>query len=338
VGGTELSPLSGAPRSPVGGRASQDAAGECLARSGRQPLPAPGAAGGQDPSTAGRSHPGSKAVFLGAVALLWLVGLLHRVCARSSPSGPVARPRLTDVFRPLEARERAVRTKAPGASTSGRVYGRPRSSVNRARRRAWPAWRRGWPAWRAGPVRLGCKCLSPGSGFCRSAPAGSRQELRQPGPTRPEPRRHSPGPDRRHCQIPPRAALWSSSGRSEPSARPRTRNSCSSSSSAGPPRPIRDTNPALARLPVESDNVHGGTRSGRRPGTRPRTRPRTQQGPVSNSASDPASDSAATRLESGLGLGRDRLGPRIEPRERGVGRPCMDTPGEYADSPATAPC
>ena len=45
---------------------------------------------------------------------------------------PRGRPRLPEGFRPLEARERAVRTKAPGASTSGRVYGRPRSSVNRA--------------------------------------------------------------------------------------------------------------------------------------------------------------------------------------------------------------
>src|SRR6185369_11264863 len=56
--------------------------------SGCQPLSAAGSAGRQDATATGRLHPGAKAVFLGAVALLRLKGLFgHRDCPGSSPSG-----------------------------------------------------------------------------------------------------------------------------------------------------------------------------------------------------------------------------------------------------------
>ena len=76
------------PRSPAGGRASRVAASMCRARSsGRQPLPTASPARGQDAAAARRPHSGAEAVLLGAVTLLGLVGLLHRACLGSSPSG-----------------------------------------------------------------------------------------------------------------------------------------------------------------------------------------------------------------------------------------------------------
>ena len=62
------------------------------------------------------------------------------------PRGP---PPVDGWFRPLEARERAVRTKAPGASTSRRVYGRPRSSVKPRPAPGGPGVARVGPGWLA---------------------------------------------------------------------------------------------------------------------------------------------------------------------------------------------
>ena len=88
AGGIASSPAPGAPRSPAGGRASRGATGSGRARpSGRQALPTASPACGQDAASAGGLHPGAEAVFLGAMSLLGLVGLLHRGCAGSSPSG-----------------------------------------------------------------------------------------------------------------------------------------------------------------------------------------------------------------------------------------------------------
>ena len=55
--------------------------------SGRQPFSTASSTGRHDPPTTGRLHPGAEAVLLGAVALLWLKGLLHLDCPGSSPSG-----------------------------------------------------------------------------------------------------------------------------------------------------------------------------------------------------------------------------------------------------------
>src|SRR4029077_8681917 len=88
VGGTAWSLAPGAPRSPEGGRASRGATGIGRARpADRQTLPTASPASGQDSTAAGGLHPGAEAVFLGAMPLLGLVGLLHRGCAGSSPSG-----------------------------------------------------------------------------------------------------------------------------------------------------------------------------------------------------------------------------------------------------------
>jgi hypothetical protein len=75
------------PQSPAGGRASRAAAEGRARLSGRQALATAGPARGQDAASARRFHAGAEAVLPGAVALLGLVGLLHRACARSSPSG-----------------------------------------------------------------------------------------------------------------------------------------------------------------------------------------------------------------------------------------------------------
>ena len=132
AGGTARSHRPGAPGSPSDGRASRAAAPWLRARwSGRQPLATARPTRGDDPSTAGGPHPGAEAVLLGAMALLGLVGLLHRGCARSSPSG------LGDCgSRPLEAHERAGRSEALGAfdvpGIIGTGLGRVSNSVGRA--------------------------------------------------------------------------------------------------------------------------------------------------------------------------------------------------------------
>jgi len=77
--------------------------------------------------------------------------------------GPRGPPPAVGCFRPLKARERAVRTKAPGASTSERVYGPLRASVKRGE-----AARRG-PAGR-----------DPKAGLPRRLP-GDRVGARSPG-------------------------------------------------------------------------------------------------------------------------------------------------------------
>ena len=82
--------------------------------SGRQPLSTTCPSCCDHAPTTGSPHPGAEAVFLGAVALLGLVGPLHRDCPGSSSSGLGRRS-----CRPLKARKRAGRQKARGASSSG---------------------------------------------------------------------------------------------------------------------------------------------------------------------------------------------------------------------------
>jgi hypothetical protein len=108
-------------------------------RSDRQLLASAGAAGGQHSASSGGLHPGAEAVFLGAMPLLRLKGLLHRlVCF--SPFG-------LGVRIPRKARERAWRpealwrvcrriicTRGLGCQTSG-GFGRP---PPRRRGRSWP--------------------------------------------------------------------------------------------------------------------------------------------------------------------------------------------------------
>ena len=88
MGGTGWSRFPGAPRNPAGGRASRAAAKVRRARrSGCQPLSTASSASCQDAPAAGRPHSGAKAMLLGAVSLLRLIGLLHLGCPGSSPSG-----------------------------------------------------------------------------------------------------------------------------------------------------------------------------------------------------------------------------------------------------------
>ena len=111
----------GAPQSPAGGRASRAAAGGRARSSGRQALATASPARGQDAASARRFHAGAEAVLPGAVALLGLVGLLHRACARSSPSGLG----VPSVIRPQKARKRADRPMhGRGAFNVRRMIGR----------------------------------------------------------------------------------------------------------------------------------------------------------------------------------------------------------------------
>jgi hypothetical protein len=121
AGAIGSSPSPGAPRSPAGWRASRAAAGGRARPSGRQALATAGPACGQDTAAARTLHSGAKAVFLGAVALLGLEGLLrHRACAESSPSGLGV-----SVIRPQKARKRADRPMhGRGAFIVRRMIGR----------------------------------------------------------------------------------------------------------------------------------------------------------------------------------------------------------------------
>ena len=151
--GTGRSRRPGAPGSPSVARAPRDAAPlPRVRRSGGQPLAAARAASGQDSPAPGGPHPGAEAVLLGAMALLWLVGLLHRGCARSSPS----RPRVRRCYRPLKARERAGRTQAHGAFDVRPDYGTRQEGCQTWRHRPWgPVGRSSDPPAPspAGPIR-----------------------------------------------------------------------------------------------------------------------------------------------------------------------------------------
>jgi hypothetical protein len=116
AGATEWRRAPGLPRSPAGGRASRAAAVGRARSSGRQALATASPACRQDAASARRLHAGAEAVFPGAVTLLGLVGLLHRACARSSPSG-------LGGSRPSATPEGTQNTPSPSAggarSTSG---------------------------------------------------------------------------------------------------------------------------------------------------------------------------------------------------------------------------
>ena len=115
-------PSPGSPRSPSVWRASRVAATECRDRlSGRQSLPTPSSPRSQDPAARRGLHAGTKAVFLGTMALLGLVGLLH-------PGGPAIlsiRPRGRSLRLPLEARKRAGATQDTWRVVVRRMIGRP---------------------------------------------------------------------------------------------------------------------------------------------------------------------------------------------------------------------
>ncbi len=116
-------PSPGSPRSPSVWRASRVAATECRDRlSGRQSLPTPSSPRSQDPAARRGLHAGAKAVFLGTMALLGLVGLLH-------PGGPAIlsiRPRGRSLRLPLEARKRAGATQDTWRVVVRRMIGRPK--------------------------------------------------------------------------------------------------------------------------------------------------------------------------------------------------------------------
>ena len=129
VDGIERSRRPGAPGSPSDGRAPRAAAPARRARrSGRQPLATARPASGQDASAPGSLHPGTEAVLLGAMSLLRLVGLLHRSCARSSPSasGTVvpSTPRGTQTRRALTKRMARRRPGDYRAARKGRQTAR----------------------------------------------------------------------------------------------------------------------------------------------------------------------------------------------------------------------
>ena len=123
-------PGPGSPRSPADERASRAAAGWSRARSsGRQSLSTAGPPGGDDAAAARRPHPGAEAVLLGAMALLGLVGLLHRACARSSPLGLGSTSDPERHANAPGARERV------GAFVVRRMIGRARSGCQTSRGR-----------------------------------------------------------------------------------------------------------------------------------------------------------------------------------------------------------
>lgn len=100
--------------------------------------------------------------------------------------GPRGPPPAVGCFRPLKARERAVRTKAPGASTSERVYGPLRASVKRGEAgvEARPGAIRGRAPRRSQGDRVGARSQGEGRGgrdlrrsahaACRAMPDSSR--------------------------------------------------------------------------------------------------------------------------------------------------------------------
>ena len=108
-------------REVLGRRASRAATAGRARPSDRQTFPTAGPACRQDAASARRLHSGAEAVFLGAMSLLGLVGLLHRACAGSSPSGLGAR---SDV-RPQKARKRARAPTGAGAFVVRGMIGRP---------------------------------------------------------------------------------------------------------------------------------------------------------------------------------------------------------------------
>ena len=187
----------GVPRSPAGGRASRAAAGGRARPSGRQALATAGPACGQDAASARRLHTGAEAVFLGAVALLGLVGLLHRACAGSSPSGlgvrPSSTPEGTQTRRSPDARAGRVQRPADDRSRASRA-----SNVDGARREADAFGRRLGAA-------VAVRCDTPGEyrGFALRGPGGGAM-FRHPKPRRPGRSAPSPSP-RFACPICPAA-------------------------------------------------------------------------------------------------------------------------------------
>ena len=185
--------------------------------SGRQPLSAASPPSGEHAPAAGRPHPGAEAVLLRAMPLLGLVGLLHRGCARSSPSGPGSTSST-----PRGTQTRRAPVSAFGASVSGGLYDAPRrvsnSRAGRPRQGAHVR-RRSRPA-RAATILPGSIAKSPCDGRSGgailtgpSAPGRSRvqprylvrvpgatsggagapfRETRDPGPPSPATRRRHP--------------------------------------------------------------------------------------------------------------------------------------------------
>ena len=124
MGANGSSRAPGVPRSPADWKAFRAAAVGRARPSGRQALATASPACGQDAASARRLHSGAEAVFLGAVALLGLVGLLHGACAGSSPSGLGVSPSSTP---------EGTQTRQTPESRAGRVH-RPADDRSRASR------------------------------------------------------------------------------------------------------------------------------------------------------------------------------------------------------------